>query len=410
MYRAVIEGAYRLRYIGSERGRRAEEPGDPAVPRLYVDVSTIFRHDSGTGIQRVVRALMRYLAAEQGAGFHLVPVVATRKHPYRALTMRQWREQDFAAVRTARALAPRRGDIFLGLDLSAHLLPRHDLQIGWLKSRGVTVAVLVYDLLPHQMPDYFTKKNVGNFHRWLRMLVRRADRILCISASVRNDVEAFFASAAPKSLARPRFTHIPLGGDLASTFPTRGVATAQRALIDRLAGSTLLLMVGTVEPRKGYDVALDAMEILWADDRHRDLCLVLIGQQGWRSAALEKRIADHPERDRRLFRLGDVSDEGLELFYRRCDGVMMMSRAEGFGLPVIEALQHGKPVLARDLPVFRELSDQSGIAYFQDESPPALSDAIARWLVTKPVAVAWNGRENWDEAGRSLLHALGLAP
>ncbi|MGE4323842.1 MAG: glycosyltransferase family 4 protein [Sphingobium sp.] len=408
MYRAAIEVAFHLRHGWSRARRPAEARGDPALRRIYVDISTIFRQDSKTGIQRVVRALMGYLIATQGTTFRVVPVVATRKHPYRALTVQQWQENDFAAVRHARNITPRPGDIFLGLDLSAHLLPRHDLQLRWLKSRGVTVAVLVYDLLPEQLPDYFTRKNVRNFRRWLRWLLCHADRVLCISAAVRTDVEALFARAAPKGRGPAAITHIPLGGDLASTSPTRGVAAAHRALLDRLASSRLLLMVGTVEPRKAYGVALDAMEILWADNRHHDLCLVIIGQDGWRSAALEQRLADHPEKDKRLFRFNDISDEGLELFYARCNGVMMMSRAEGFGLPIIEALQHGKPVFARDLPVFREMSDQSGISYFQDDSPPALSEAIARWLASAPAEVIWAGKESWAEAGHALLRDLGL--
>lgn len=114
--------------------------------QLLVDVSVIYRNDARTGIQRVVRALLLQLLASPPAGYVVCPVYATRHHGYRYakpdfLTQPPTVIDDTAAAASVTAGA---GDIFLGLDLAAHLLPRHRSQVlGW-KRAGAKAHVLVY--------------------------------------------------------------------------------------------------------------------------------------------------------------------------------------------------------------------------------------------------------------------------
>ena len=138
-----------------------------------------------------------------------------------------------------------------------------------------------------------------------------------------------------------------------------------------------MLAVGTIEPRKGQTQLLDAMERLWA--KGIDVNLVLVGKNGWKVETLVKRLRSHPELNHRLYWLEGISDEYLEKVYGSCSCLVAASLGEGFGLPLIEAAQKKLPILARDLPVFREVAGNFA-SYFHGTDPADLSQAIETWL------------------------------
>lgn len=105
-----------------------------------------------------------------------------------------------------------------------------------------------------------------------------------------------------------------------------------------------------------------AFESLWSAGE--DVSLVLVGKLGWAEDALAERIRDNPRCGERLFWLEGTSDSELEAVYRSSDCLIAASEGEGFGLPLIEAAQHGKPIIARDIPVFGEVAGDH--AYYFD--------------------------------------------
>ncbi|VWD15332.1 glycosyl transferase family 1 [Burkholderia lata] len=136
-------------------------------------------------------------------------------------------------------------------------------------------------------------------------------------------------------------------------------------------------MVGTVEPRKGHDQVLGAVEELWR--RGFDVVLVVAGRQGWNVESFAARLRAHPENGKRIIWLEDVSDGQLGWLYKNLGGLVMASMAEGFGLPLVEAMHYGMPILARDLPVFREIAGESA-SYFCDDNPIQFADRILEWM------------------------------
>jgi glycosyltransferase involved in cell wall biosynthesis len=166
------------------------------------------------------------------------------------------------------------------------------------------------------------------------------------------------------------------------------------------------LMVGTLEPRKGHADVLAAFDELWRQGMdHR---LVLVGRMGWQTEALRDTIRNHPEHGDKLQWFDDVGDLELEQIYQACEGVIIASHAEGFGLPLIEALGHLKPVLARDLPIFR-IHEERGARYFPAAGNAALIGAcIGDWVadmregritVTAPEA-------DWRKSAEVILAVL----
>jgi glycosyltransferase involved in cell wall biosynthesis len=145
----------------------------------------------------------------------------------------------------------------------------------------------------------------------------------------------------------------------------------------RIRGHATFLMVGTVEPRKAHAQVVAAFDRMWQGGS--DACLVIVGKQGWMVDDLAARLRTHPGRGSCLFWFEAASDELLDMLYGSATALIAASRGEGFGLPIVEAARRGVPVIARDIPVFREVAGDHA-AYFQDDTPVALADTLAAWM------------------------------
>jgi glycosyltransferase involved in cell wall biosynthesis len=136
-------------------------------------------------------------------------------------------------------------------------------------------------------------------------------------------------------------------------------------------------MVGTIEPRKGYAQVLAAFEKLWSEGR--PLRLVIVGKSGWMVQELIDRLRVHSRLGQLLFWLQEVNDADLDRIYEACSCLIAASEGEGFGLPLIEAAQHNLPILARDIPVFREVA-AGHAAFFDGTATDSLARTITEWL------------------------------
>ena len=398
--------------------RRAPTEAASCQParQLLVDVSVIHQSDARTGIQRVVRALLLQLLMAAPAGYRVCPIFATRQHGYR-YACPHFLDESFQDTGTAAShmqldVQVQSGDLFLGLDLAAHLLPRHQAQVLCWKRSGVKMHVLVYDLLPLLHPEWFNPKTVRNFKRWIKWLAVYADSAICISETVKVELHAWLNTHLGMLPTTLPASTIVLGADIEASAPSGGLPAQASSVLARLRSTTAVLMVGTLEPRKGYDQALAAFEQLW--QRGDAPLLVIVGRPGWKTQALQEKLRRHPQAGQRLFWLEDVSDEYLAQLYDACSGVLVASRGEGFGLPLVEAVQHGKPVLAREIAVFQELK-LAGITYFHGESVNDLATVLANWLkpawgttVLPPQSHASSFFPTWQLSAAQLQHSLGL--
>lgn len=373
-------------------------------PRLLVDVSAILRHDAQTGIQRVVRAVWSELRTRDGDDLLVIPVFATNTHGY------CYASPDFLErgkeVFSLEPVRVRPGDKFLGLDLSAHLLPNYRRQLRAWRSFGATIHLVVYDLLPLERPDWFSRAASNHFRRWFDVVLNDADQAICISDQVSRVLQSRLA--ASQISRRPSIGRLRMGSDIDASIPSQGTCGDVRRLLEQIRFRPAILMVGTIEPRKGYDAAIAAFEHLWKTRPNDAPDLVIIGKGGWKTEALQQYLRSHPERGRRLHWLDRVTDEGLCLFYEGCRGVFMASRGEGFGLPLIEAALHRRHVLARDLAVFQE-QRIPGAMYFSDDRPEPLADRLmdltrAGQERTAPQA----DLPTWSECVEGLLSEIGL--
>ncbi|NHH80919.1 glycosyltransferase family 4 protein [Burkholderia gladioli] len=366
---------WRLPLTGAARKAIAAIRSDVArqtsrQPRqLLVDVSIIAAQDAGTGIQRVVRSLLAELLETPPAGYTVRAVRATRKRPY--VYADRYLETMIGAPLGDHdplvQVGP--GDLFLGLDLTSRISPARQTDFLRWHAAGVRFAFVVYDMLPALRPTWFTPRAVQSFERWLTMLAIHADALFCISATV-----------AGQTRSQPRLTAIPtgwfhLGAELGGR-PGAG-RTTRDELAPGSAGPLRILMVGTIEPRKGHALVIDAFEQLWRTGSQ--VSLSIVGRAGWAVETLTARLAAHPESGKRLHWLADASDAELTQCYESSDGLILASEGEGFGLPIIEACAQRLPLLLRDLPVFREIAGDHA-SYFSAVTAAQLAPCLQQWL------------------------------
>jgi len=267
------------------------------------------------------------------------------------------------------------------------------------KDEGARVCAVVYDLIQVQRPDLVSPGAACMFSRWLTRTLPLADRILTVSASVRGEVQAYLATAGlPDKIGLVDWFH--LGSDIADipgTLPGERVSAMFAA-----DHAPVFVAVGTLEPRKAQATLLDAFEGLWSRDNPARL--VFVGREGFGSHALVARIAAHAELDRRLFWLSAAADCDLAYCYRHASAVLNASLCEGFGLPIVEAAHFGTPVIASDIPVFREVGG-AGVTYVPAGDVAAWQNAVAAFEAPRSAPPA-APRLTWRDAAEAFAGKL----
>lgn len=377
--------------------------------QLFVDVSELARRDSGTGIQRVTRAILKELLDSPPCGYQVCPVYATPESSgyfYANQFIQRFTGQKANPDVKDPIIDYKRGDFFLGLDLQSSIVPLQKKYLEKLQMHGIPIYFVVYDLLPVLHPEFFRDVIQGVHQTWLET-ISKFDGACCISQAVAGDMKIWLRKYQPAQVNNYQVSWFHLGSDIKNSHPSAGMPQDAAEVLAHLKGHATFLMVSTVEPRKGYAQALAAFERLWKEGT--DVNLVIVGREGWNVADLIEKIRSHPELGQHLFWLQGISDEYLEKVYDASTVVLMASEGEGFGLAVVEGAQHKKPLILRDLPVFREIAGNHAF-YFHGLEPENLADVLEKWLKLyaegeQPIS---DGIEclTWKESTQMLLNCL----
>lgn len=298
----------------------------------------------------------------------------------------------------------REGDVLVLLDSSWH--DDFFAHAERLKSEGVGIVVVIYDIIPLTHPQFCDAPLVKVFDRWFEWVVNIADGFVSISGTISNQVRQEVVRRLGAEKAGTRWYGFFRLGSETTHGPRTG--TVRKSLETLFSGSRpVYLTVSTIEPRKNHGCLLDAFESLWAEGRPVVLCIV--GRIGWKCAHVIERVRKHPELGRRLFMFNDLSDTELEFCYRHGRALVFPSLVEGFGLPLVEAMQRGLPVMASDIPVFREVGDDF-VAYFDPHDPASLSRLVNEYetsgrLPSPKGADSWQW-PGWQESTRQLIDTI----
>lgn len=296
-------------------------------------------------------------------------------------------------------------DVLVLLD-SSWLEDGFTAQVEAAMVKGMKVVVVVYDLIPLRHSEFCEEYLIKSFGAWFDWALVHADAFVCISDAVRQEVEDEVVKRLGAGEARRRgFGFFHLGSEL--DLKGGGSPTPEPLEAVFAGNDPVCLTVGTIEPRKNHRYLLDAFESVWKRGGRAKLCL--IGKPGWKCDEVLSRIRNHSERGRRLFLFDSVDDDGLEYAYTKASVLVFPSLAEGFGLPLVEAMQRGLPVIASNIPVFRETGGDF-VAYCDIRDPASLAGMIlemekAGSFVAPGTFEGWAWID-WRESAEQLVQAV----
>lgn len=416
--------------------------------RLILDVTKTFQTEFATGIQRVVRELLRRRGAIGGRlGLTVVVVVAGPRGYHRLDDADVARLVDPSATRSASVLVQSRAAVILKRLLRLNLplyaavqrravrremtrraqrLQRFAIERGDVvvladyigagstsvaairdaRPRAAATIAVIYDIIALLHPDMAPGSTIHPFRWAFERTVPMVDGLVTIARSTADELRN-------QPIVRRHGVPVAsfhLGHDLHP-----GGVPADPTIPDAAwVGGPTFVMVGTIEPRKRHAAILAAFDRLWNDGVRANL--LLIGSIGWETTGFLDRARRHPEHGRSLFLCHQVGDHELRAAIRRADATIMASKAEGFGLPVVESLALGTPVLASDIPVLHEIAGEAGCyfpaddtvataavieAFIRDPQPYRDAARAFRWI-------DWNGAaDQFADALHAVLAASG---
>lgn len=297
------------------------------------------------------------------------------------------------SVRDYRAIKTNDKDILLFADTFWNVSTFQSIQLY----EHVCKIALIYDVIPLTTPEVCDNITVYMYNKHFKSMITNVDGIITISNSESKSVRSFLHTIS-------EYPSIPvdyyyLGADFATD--KHDGSKVRESVHAAMSADNVFLMVGTLEPRKNHAYVLDAFEELWRREDNVSLCI--IGKVGWKCSDLLERIKTHDLLGKSLFYFSDANDEELAFCYERCRAVVFASIAEGFGLPLVEAMSYGRSVLVSDIPVFREIGEDYPVYFPLDDL-----DALVRCLYdfnrdvfTKRLPKRWI---SWDE---SVLNLFG---
>ncbi|MFT7601510.1 MAG: glycosyltransferase involved in cell wall biosynthesis [Acidimicrobiales bacterium] len=368
-----------------------------SATRLAIDVSNTLDSARLSGLQRLALRVIEGLETHPAADLHLVEGRSGRLRSLgpggrNRLAAHFDRPSDRAVDKIERRLArrlpqakvwsPMTNDWFVDIEPAWHApQPRTDL-LPALASNGVRTAAVVPDLLPVRNPDWFPNLTVQRFTAWLEAHRRARSTWFAISEATAADLTDWLSPGVATGVA---------------TAAGRAEVAVLRLGIDPVSNPTtpprhgLVLMLGTVEPRKGHGLILDALDLLNERPMPESVIVDVVGSAGWAGDELVHRLANHP--NIRWHR--NLQDHDVAELLTHTSVLLQPSLGEGFGLPVAEALARHIPVLASDISVLDEAAKgcanriaptaeawADGLATFttDDQHGDALRDMAARFV------------------------------
>jgi len=318
--------------------------------------SNHFAVKEGTGIARYARNLVQALA-ELDVPLSVVPVA----------TWSNFDKNELKSVKTRTGLTilptGRRFTQLLWLALGAPKLERllrtridivHASTLGHLVATSKPYVVTVHDLGPLTHPEFFRAAPSWFLKKHLDQAIQEVDAFICVSEATADALTAYVQREYSVDLS-PR-THVVHEG-VSESFLQPANSSIPDSLGDFNLPQPYILAVGKLSPRKNLESVIRALAQIRSVIPHH---LVTVGGDGWDHEAIKALVHSHGLADRVHF-LGYVSDEALRTLYRRAALFIYPSLFEGFGLPVLEAMASGCPVITSNISSLPEVAGNAAL-------------------------------------------------
>jgi FkbM family methyltransferase len=389
----------------------SKKPNLISPRNIFLDVSTIVGSDARSGIQRVVRNLSSELISAPPKDSIVLPIYIDDGQYFYA---------DYNPVTykfstpdgKASAINFGKDDIYICLDLNMHLIAKIKPMHKKMLQANVKMFFTVYDILPAMNPSWWPPGIHPMFCEWIAYITKVGDGLICISNAVVNDLRSWLTL---KNLNLERqnlcIESFHLGANIEGQDNSEEIISEHELdIIKKIEGDISFLMVGTIEPRKGHAQVLGAIDHLLR--KGAPVKLVIVGKFGWMTEEVASRIKFHEKLNINIFWLDDVQDDFLKKIYQTCTCLVAGSQGEGFGLPLIEAAMYGMPIIARDIPVFKEIAEENAY-YFKSGDAEGLAIELAQWLKLFKLNIHPTSRgmrwQTWHQSAKQFMDAVNAS-
>jgi glycosyltransferase involved in cell wall biosynthesis len=271
------------------------------------------------------------------------------------------------------------GDIYIIADANWDLPKSYYYFLQNLKNYQVIIGVICYDLIPIKFPEYCSKKFLNQFVNFYNIYSKLFDKVFCTSDSSMKD----YINAQKNNIFFNNQSTSIRSFRLGCNFKDKNLIDNKNISFNnyqvKILSERYILVVGSLTPHKNIKNIIIAFNLL-LDENHNDVNLVFAGNKGW-DLGTDRLIEAHKMYGEKIHVLSSVTDSQLDILYNNCYCLVQASFYEGFGLPVVEALQHGRPVIASTGGSLPEVGGDFCL-YFNPNQPIELYEHLKKLLVS----------------------------
>ncbi len=402
------------------------------MKKVYIDISMVIVGTNFTGIPRVVMEITKKL-------YHnpKLELIFLEYHQKRddfeiidgekfAAFCRE-KKGNRRKLRTGKHIplwGMEKESVFFDMDTVWKTRVRRSYLYPLLKEKGVKIIPFVQDIIGVTHPGFCPGDDVLNFLDFIGAVVKYADEIVVTSHATKGAVKELYGKLEAPC---PSIQIVPLGGDFKRNSQKTSKRYAEghrdrkmdknnrtdrniiREEIIKIAESgPYLLMVGTIDPRKNHKLLLDAYD---GGLKELPMHLVIAGHKGWDVDDFLERMEGHEDFGKGIWHVNGALDEEIDYLYQHCYALAFPSYIEGYGLPIIESMVRGVPVIAADTPINMEVGGEYAL-YFGQDQPEELVNTVAELISNPEKYQAIKGKlknfapPTWEETAKGILGIL----
>ena len=371
-------------YTNSHKSSLIHLPLPTGKRLIYLFVDHTIQCSTNTGVQRVTRALasslslcgerVRYIKWDSQNSQALLINLSERKH------LANWNGPDLTEEDLQIYLSSNQTPVHIDqkLDGENHWLIVPEVThitfqeypvtldlLMWARRTHLKIGFIFYDAIPLQRPE-FVNMAVKHMNYMQQLLL--ADVVWPISQSAGRDLLAYWKhQESADIITMPEVIPVLLSGE--------------SILCDRVkiltANQSLILSVGTIEPRKKQVSLIQCFDLYCKNHPDTEWRLILVGNLHPEVASI---VNSYLQSNAKISHLGHVSDEKLDELYRDCAFTVFPSVSEGFGLPILESLWYGKPCLCANFGSMAEVAEDGGCFTVDTHNQTSLRQALTRLI------------------------------
>ena len=304
-------------------------------------------------------------------------------------------------------------DVYLIADANWDLPNSYYHFLQHLRDHKVSIASICYDLIPIKFPEFCPKEFVKSFRDFYCQYSDCFDQVICISNKSAEDyIKAKQDGVLPNNNKSQTVNNFRLGSDYSKDqkrYINNDVIDDSNFL--SLLNQRYILVVGSLVPHKNIKTIITAFDLL--TESNNNIHLVFAGNRGWHNDA-DLLIEKNKMYGNLIHILDSVTDSQLDILYKNCYCLVQASFYEGFGLPVVEALQHNKPVISSNGGSLPEVGEDFCM-YFDPTQPAQLYQALEKLLASdnfynQLVTRIQNEYRpfSWKESAKQLLSVISI--